>query len=112
MVAMETIGEYSQRIGREFHAQRVVLFGSHARGAATEDSDVDLLVVMPFEGRATEQAVRISNRLEHRFPIDVLVRTPEEIRQRLAWNDVFLREITEKGEVLYESRDAGVGGQG
>jgi hypothetical protein len=42
----------------------------------------------------------------------VLVRTPEEVKQRLDWNDFFIREITEKGKVLYESGDAGVGGQG
>jgi hypothetical protein len=44
--------------------------------------------------------------LEHRFPIDLLVRSPEELRQRLEWNDFFLKEATEKGVVMYDAADA------
>lgn len=112
MVSRRDIRRVCSQIAREFKPERIVLFGSYAYGQPTPDSDVDLLVVMPFEGRATEQAVKISSRLDHRFPIDLLVRTPQEVRQRLDWNDVVLREITSKGEVLYESGDAGVGGEG
>ena len=61
---------------------------------------------MSLKTRALDQAVEISSRLDHRFPIDLLVRSPEEVKQRLAWNDFFLRDVTEKGEVLYESADA------
>ena len=112
MVNRREIRRVCNQIAREFRPQRIILFGSYAYGRPTPDSDVDLLVVMPFHGRSTEQAVKISSRLDHRFPIDVLVRTPEEIQQRLAWNDFFIREITEKGKVLYESSDSGVGRQG
>ena len=59
-----------------------------------------------LKGRSTDQAIEISKRLEHRFPIDLVVRSPEEVRQRLAWNDFFLREATEKGLLMYESADA------
>lgn len=96
------------QIAREFRPQRIILFGSYAYGKPTSDSDVDLLVIMPLNGRPTEKAVEISSRLEHRFPIDLLVRSPEEVRRRLAWNDFFLREATEKGVVMYESADAGM----
>ena len=51
MVTMKRIKEFSQQIGREFCADRVVLFGSYAQGSPTEDSDVDLLVILPFEGK-------------------------------------------------------------
>lgn len=112
MVSRRDIRRVCSQIAREFQPQRIILFGSYAYGQPTPDSDVDLLIVMPFEGRATEQAVKISSRLDHRFPIDLLVRTPQEIRERLGWNDVVLREIATKGEVLYESGDAGVDGQG
>lgn len=112
MVSRRDIRRVCSQIAREFKPQRIVLFGSYAYGRPTPDSDVDLLIVMPFEGRPADQAVRISNRLDHSFPIDLLVHTPQEVRQRLEWDDVVLREITNKGEVLYESGDAGVGGQG
>ena len=103
MIRRRDIKRVCAQIAREFRPQKIILFGSYAYGQPTADSDVDLLVIMPFKGRATEQAVEISRRLEHRFPIDLLVRSPEEVRQRLAWNDFFLREATEKGVVMYGS---------
>ena len=106
MIRRRDIKRVCNQIAREFRPQRIILFGSYAYGQPSPDSDVDLLVIMPLKGRATEQAVEISRRLEHRFPIDLLVRSPEEVRQRLAWNDFFLREATEKGVVMYESTDA------
>jgi predicted nucleotidyltransferase len=108
MISRRDIKRVCAQIAREFRPQRIILFGSYAYGKPTSDSDVDLLVIMPLNGRPTEKAVEISSRLEHRFPIDLLVRSPEEVRRRLAWNDFFLREATEKGMVMYESADAGV----
>ena len=108
MINRRDIKRVCAQIAREFRPQRIILFGSYAYGEPTPDSDVDLLVVMPLEGRAMDKAVEISRRLEHRFPIDLLVRSPEELRQRLAWNDFFLREATEKGVVMYDAADARV----
>jgi predicted nucleotidyltransferase len=84
------------------------LFGSYAWGRPTPDSDVDLLVVMPLTGGAMDKAVEISSRLEHRFPIDLLVRSPADLRQRLEWNDFFLRKATEQGVVMYDAAHARV----
>lgn len=106
MISRKDIKRVCAQIARGFRPQRIILFGSYAYGKPTPDSDVDLLVIMPFKGRTTEKAVEISSRLEHRFPIDLLVRSPEEVRQRLEWNDFFLREVTEKGVVMYDSTDA------
>ena len=67
-----------------------------------EDSDVDLLVVMDIpESETRRQAGEIRQRIPRRFSMDLLVRSPEEIAYRISHNDWFLREITEKGEVLY-----------
>ncbi len=63
MVTMNQIEELGRRIGREFDADRIVLFGSHARGLATDDSDVDLLIILPFEGKSVIQSVEIRMRL-------------------------------------------------
>jgi len=105
MISRKDIKRVCAQIARGFHPQRIILFGSYAYGKPTPDSDVDLLVIMPLKGRTTDKAVEISSRLEHRFPIDLLVRSPEEVRQRLEWNDFFLREVTEKGVVMYDSAD-------
>jgi len=105
MVAMSRIEEFGQRIGHEFGAEKVVLFGSYAQGTATDDSDVDLLVVCDFEGRSVDKSVEIRMKLRPRFPIDLIVRTGEKVRQRIDMGDDFIREILEEGKVLYEAND-------
>ncbi|MHC4655968.1 MAG: nucleotidyltransferase domain-containing protein [Planctomycetota bacterium] len=103
MVAMNKIEEFGQRIGCEFGAERVILFGSYARGRVTDDSDVDLLVIIPFEGRSVDKSVEIRMKLRPQFPVDLLVRTPEKVQQRIEMGDGFMREIVEEGKVLYEA---------
>jgi predicted nucleotidyltransferase len=103
MVAMNEIEQFGRQIGREFGAERVLLFGSYVQGTATDDSDVDLLVICPFEGRSVDKSVEIRMKLRPRFPIDLIVRTPEKVRQRIDMGDDFMREILEEGKVLYEA---------
>jgi len=100
---MNKIEEFGQRIGSEFSVEKVILFGSYAQDAATEDSDVDLLVIVPFKGRSVDKSVEIRMKLRPGFPIDLIVRTPEKVRQRLEMGDGFLMEILQKGKVLYEA---------
>lgn len=100
---MKSIAELSRRIAAEYDPERIVLFGSYAAGNATRDSDVDLLIVMPFEGRSVDKSVEIRIRLRPRFPVDILVRSPEHIRKRLEMGDSFLRDVLTNGKVLYET---------
>ena len=102
MVTREDIQATCDDIVREFAPLQVILFGSHAYGTPTADSDVDLLVVMDIpKSEFRNKAVEIRQRLPYRFGMDLLVRSPEEIAYRVSYNDWFLREITEKGEVLH-----------
>lgn len=103
MVAMKDIIELSDQIAHEFHPERIILYGSHARGDATEDSDVDLMVILPFEGQSARMALEIRKRIRRDFPLDLLARTPQEVRQRIEDEDWFLREIIAQGKVLYEA---------
>ncbi len=104
MVTRQDIQSTCDDIVREFVPLQVILFGSYAYGTPTECSDVDLLVVMSIpESEARHQEVEIRERIPERFKIHLLVHSPEEIAYRLFHNDWFLREITEKGEVLYET---------
>jgi len=103
MVAASKIQACAREVAEKFHPERIVLFGSYAYGKPTIDSDIDLLVVMNHKGRAVEQAARIRSSLHSTFPIDVLVRSPRKIRERLKMGDPFVRDIIEKGEVLYET---------
>jgi len=104
MVTMAQMREFGQALGREFRPDRVVLFGSYANGAPTPDSGVDLLVVLPFHGKPVEKSVESRLRLRPRFPVDLLVRTPEKVRERLAMGDGLIREILDTGIVLYDAR--------
>mgnify|MGYP001176763456 CR=1 FL=1 len=106
MVTRRQIREYAQEIARKFRPRRIILFGSYAYGKPTRDSDVDLLVIMPLKGRGVHKAIEIGVRSPAPFACDLLVRSPQKIRQRLAWGDCFIQEILEKGKVLYETHHA------
>ena len=102
-VTREQLQEVVQRIKRACDPQRILLFGSHAYGKPMPDSDVDLLVVMESNERPAARSTAIAKALlDIPFPMDILVRTPDEIRHRLNIGDYFIREILERGEVLYE----------
>ena len=105
MVAMNEIERFGRRIGEEFGAERVILFGSYARGNANPDSDVDLLVIGPFPGRSADKSVEIQMKLRPAFPVDLLVRTPEKVRERIAMGDTFMQEVLRQGKTLYEAAD-------
>ncbi len=103
MVAMGKIQEFANQIARQFHPQQIVLFGSHATGSANADSDVDLLVVVSHEGKNWRMATKIREAVKASFPLDLLVRRPDEMKHRVAAGDVLLKSVQESGEVLYEA---------
>src|SRR6516162_11708854 len=91
-IPMRVIRRYSRAIAEEFQPDKIILFGSYAYGTPNEDSDVDLLVVMPARDKHA-QAVRIRWRLAAPFPLDLIIRTPKEIAWRLAEGESFLTTI-------------------
>jgi predicted nucleotidyltransferase len=103
MIPTQKIQELADRIAAQFHPERIILFGSYAWGHPTPDSDVDLLVVLPFQGKSWRMASEIRRHARAPFPMDLLVRTPEQLRQRLTDGDTFLEEVTRQGQVLYEA---------
>lgn len=103
VVKMRQIEDLSRRIGQDFHPQRILLFGSYAWGKPTADSDVDLLVILSFEGKPVDKSVEIRLKTRPAFPVDLLVRTPERVQERIELGDSFMKEIIENGKVLYEA---------
>ena len=103
MVTMNQIEELGRRIGREFHADRSVLFGSHAQGTATDDSDIDVLVVADtlLPPRQRYGAVR---RLVADYPaaFDIIVKTPEEYARARGVVNTIVHFAEKTGRVLYE----------
>jgi predicted nucleotidyltransferase len=102
----QKIQALAEAIVHKFHPEKIVLFGSHAYGTPTRESDVDLLIIMKARRRPVEQAVAIRRAMNCPFPIDLLVRTPEQIEERLRLGDFFLREILSRGKVLYAADHA------
>lgn len=86
-----------------YQPEKVILFGSAARGDATEESDVDLLVVKAGveQLRQHERYYQVSKMMPHRVAMDVLVYTPQEIKKRLYLEDPFIKQIWEEGRVVY-----------
>ncbi len=105
----EIIRDICGQIVRNFQPHKVILFGSHAYGVPTKDSDLDFLVIMPYSGNELQQMADVRGRIDSRVPLDVLVKTPEQIDRDLKANNFFTREIIENGITLYESGDLGVG---
>src|SRR5207244_10609407 len=103
-VPMAAIRRYARQIVKYFRPEKIILFGSYAYGQPHEDSDVDLLVVMPAANEIN-QSIRIRLALAPPFPLDLIVRTPKNLCWRLEEGDWFLREVVEKGKVLYEKTD-------
>jgi predicted nucleotidyltransferase len=111
LVPMSAIRRYVRRIIALFDPDKIILFGSYAYGTPTSESDVDLLVVMPTRNQV-EQAVRIDEAIEERpFALDLFVRTPRTLKNRLRWGDSFLQEIVARGKVLYEKAYGRMGAQ-
>jgi predicted nucleotidyltransferase len=102
------IRKYVRQVVEKFRPDKVILFGSHAYGSPDADSDVDLLVVMPTKNEMS-QSIRIRQALWAPFPMDLIVYRPETLAKWLAWEDPYLTEILDKGIVLYEASDAGLG---
>jgi predicted nucleotidyltransferase len=79
---MGYIRRVCERIAEAYNPEKIILFGSHANGKPTKDSDVDLFIVMDYEGSPARQAIRITGELGLVTPMDILVRTSVSERHR------------------------------
>lgn len=90
----------AKKIKERFKPKQIILFGSHAYGSPRKDSDIDLLVIMDTDISVKEQAFLIRREIKSSVPLDILVRTPREIEERLKLGDFFIRKIIEEGIIL------------
>lgn len=93
----------AKNIAERYAPEKIILFGSYANGNFHPESDVDLLVVMDCDS-PVQQAINIAQNVEHHFALDIIVKTPEQLEQRLKLDDMFVKEIMEEGKILYERR--------
>lgn len=98
----QAIQDLADRIADEYHPDKVILFGSRAYGTPGPDSDVDLLVILPFEGKSFHKSLEILNYLDVRFPLDLIARRPDDTERRYREGDPLIREALDRGKLLYE----------
>jgi predicted nucleotidyltransferase len=97
------ITEMVNRIVEQFEPEKIILFGSYARGTAGPDSDADLLVVMPVEGSKRKLATEIDLALFGiDMPADIVVVTPEELESQKDVMGTFVHPAVREGHVVYE----------
>ena len=97
------IQKVANQIVTACHPKKIMLFGSHAYGNPNRDSDVDFLVILNSKEKPVDRTIGVFKSIRfYPFPMDIIVRTPEEIRRRLRMGDSFYQEIMMKGKTLYE----------
>ncbi len=102
---LERLREWARLVADRFEPDKIILFGSYAYGSPTGHSDLDVLIVMDTVLPGAEQAAAITQLYPQPFAMDLVVRRPDILHERLALGDFFLREIVSKGVTLYESAD-------
>lgn len=90
----------AQKIREKFNPQKIILFGSYAYGEPKKGSDIDLFIVMDTDKPVREQAVLIRREFRSLTPIDIIVRTPQQVEERLKLGDFFIKKIIHYGVEL------------
>ena len=102
MISRKTITDIARRIAESLNPEKIILFGSYAWGKPDKDSDLDLFVIMESTERPIKRSASIRRILKDRYvPMDLLVRTPEELKHRIDIGDPFIKKILRDGQVIY-----------
>lgn len=95
--------EIVRRVVKKVNPEKIILFGSYAYGKPSKDSDLDLLIIKKTRLPGTKRYSLVSDALYPRLiPMDIIFKTPAEIKQRLSIFDPFMKEIVNSGKILYE----------
>ena len=93
LISIEKVKKKTESIVKSFNPEKIILFGSVANGFQNQDSDADILIIIKTNKPTFEMGVEIATYLKHDFPMDIIVRTPEEISKRLELGDYFIHNI-------------------
>ena len=105
MITLKQIEQIKDKIVSEFHPNKIILFGSYAHDNATENSDLDLLIVQESNLSRHSRAISVRKLLRGSgFPIDVIVFTEEEIERWSSVSNAFITQIVNNGKVLYSDK--------
>ena len=105
-IPQEAIDQVVEQIVEKFKPQKIILFGSYARGDPRPESDVDLLVVMKTSKKASKKSLEIRRHLGVMFGLDLVVYTSKRLKERVDMGTWFVKDILKDGKVLYEAATA------
>ncbi len=105
-IPQKAIDQVVKQIVEKFKPQKIILFGSYARGNPPPESDVDLLVVMDTPLKESKISLEIHRHLKVMFGLDLVVYTPKRLQERADMGDWFVRDILKEGKVLYETNNS------
>jgi len=100
----KTISSMVEKIKKEYRPKKIILFGSYAWGNPTKCSDIDLFIIKDTREKPIERWMEIKKILRdpnRPIPVSPLVLTRKEVEKRKSIKDFFIKEIMEKGDVLY-----------
>ena len=99
---IEVISKTIKQIIEKFHPEKIIMFGSYTYGKPGQNSDLDLLIVMNYKGSSKKQAAKILQNIDYHFPVDLIVRSTDQIHERIKLGDFFFKDIIDEGKVLYD----------
>ncbi len=105
-IPQEAIDEVVRQIAEKFRPQKIIIFGSYARGNPRPESDVDILVVMATELKESQQSLLIRHHLNLFFGLDLILYTPKHLEERIAMGDYFVQDVLKEGKVVYEGSNS------
>jgi len=101
-VDKKLLKEIVRRVVAKIRPEKIILFGSYANGRTNKDSDLDLFVIAKTSLPVSKRFGLISDALYPRLiPMDFIVKTPEEVRERLEGFDPFIKNVLNHGKILY-----------
>ena len=102
---MEKLNLVVERL-KAYKPEKIILFGSYARGEADEYSDLDFVVIKKTAKRFLERLIEVAKRIDSDLgPVDVFVYTPEEFERMIEWGNPFIEQVLKEGVVLYEKKE-------
>lgn len=102
----QEIRQLAEVIAKNYQPEQIVLFGSAAKNAFKDGSDVDLMVVKETPKKALARTREVIDFLPHTIDVDILVLTPQELAARRAENHYLIKEIDTQGQILFERQVA------
>lgn len=100
----EWIGRAVQQIQAHYDPEKIILFGSAAKGNLHEGSDIDFFIIKKTQKRKLDRIDEVLEFLDIGNPIELHIYTPEEVEQRLNMGDLFIEDILKSGKILYERK--------